>query len=250
MLPNDYNEIMLKSDKKREAMDHKAFEVKMRTYTIVYVEDDAAVREHITEFLRRYFKRVDACHSAEEGLRLYREHAPDILILDINLGGMSGIELASQIRQEDSKVRILISTAYTNKEFMLQAIELSLTRYLVKPITSDELVLALEKCWQELQVHDQVILGEGVSYFAKLGVLVREEVSVSLRHKEIVLLEYFIAHEGELVRYEQLAYEVWQEEVMSSDAIRSQIRNLRQKMGMDLFENISGLGYRFQRRSV
>lgn len=228
-------------------MNHKTFAKKMCRYSILYVEDDFEVRGHIVEFLQRYFKKVYACSSSEEGLTLYHNVQPDILLLDINLGGMSGIELASIIRQQDEKVRILISTAYTNKEFMLQAIELSLSRYLVKPVTSEELVKALEKCYVELEDEAVVELGEGYVYNRNLAVVLKENEQIVLRHKEVELLEYFLRHEGYTLRYEQLEEGVWANEVMTRDAIRSQIRNLRKKLTVEVIENVSGLGYKFQR---
>lgn len=226
-------------------MNHKAFAQKMNSYTILYVEDDAEVREHIAEFLRRYYRSVYESDSAEEGLKLYEKHQPDILLLDINLGGMSGVELATLIRQKDEKTRIVISTAYTNKEFMLEAIELGLTRYLVKPLTNEDLVKALEKCWDELVDKSITNLGEGYVYNAKIASIVHNNITVCLRNKEVEVLEYFIAHEGEVVRYEELEESLWGNEIMSRDAIRSQIRNLRKKLEIDLIKNVSGLGYRF-----
>jgi len=228
-------------------MNHKAFAKRMGCYTILYVEDDLEVRGHIVEFLQRYFKKVYACSSAEKGLSFYENYQPNILLLDINLGGMSGIELATLIRQQDKKVRIIVSTAYTNKEFMLQAIELSLTRYLVKPVTSEELVKALEKCWIELKDNASVKLGNGYEYNRDLAAIVNEKEQIALRHKEVELLEYFLRHEGYILRYEQLEEAVWENEVMTRDAIRSQIRNLRKKLKVDVIENVSGLGYKFQR---
>ena len=231
-------------------MNHKTFAKKMCRYSILYVEDDLEVRGHIVEFLQRYFKKVYACSSSEEGLTLYHNVQPDILLLDINLGGMSGIELASIIRQQDEKVRILISTAYTNKEFMLQAIELSLSRYLVKPVTSEELVKALEKCYDELEDEAVVELGEGYVYNRNLAVVLKENEQIVLRHKEVELLEYFLRHEGYTLRYEQLEEGVWANEVMTRDAIRSQIRNLRKKLTVGVIKNVSGLGYKFQRENA
>jgi len=228
-------------------MNHKTFAKKMSNYTLLYVEDDLEVRGHIVEFLKRYFKKVYESGSAEEGFEIYEKYQPNIVLLDINLGGMSGIELATLIRKDDQKVRILISTAYTNKEFMLQAIELSLTRYLVKPITSDELVKALEKCWFEIEDDVSIELGNGYSYNRNLAVILKENREIALRHKEVELLEYMIEYEGHMLRYEQLEEGVWKNEVMTLDAIRSQIRNLRKKLEVDVIENISGLGYKFQR---
>jgi len=218
----------------------------MQTYSILYVEDDHEIRHYITSFLKHYCKVIYSCDSAEEGLELYKKYQPDILLLDINLSGMSGVELATLIRQKDTKTRILISTAYTNKEFMLQAIELGLTRYLVKPMTNDDLVTALEKCWRELENKHNIHLGKGYIYNKHLTHIKYGNKEIPLRHKEVKLLELFLDHEGEVVRYEMLEQNIWRDEPMTRDAIRSQIRNIRQKISINIFENISGLGYRFK----
>lgn len=226
---------------------YASFSQKMGAYSVLYVEDDHAVRSYIVEFLRRYCKEVYECDSAEKARELYQKHKPDILLLDINLGGMSGIEFATIVRKENKEVRILMATAYTNKEFMLQAIELGLTRYLVKPLINDDLVQALEKCSDELETTHQIILAKNHIYNKNLAVVFKGEERIELRKKEIDLLEFFMAHEGEVLRYEILEQSIWQNEPMTRDAIRSQIRNIRKKLGLDLFENVSGVGYRFRR---
>ncbi|CAA6810263.1 MAG: DNA-binding response regulator [uncultured Sulfurovum sp.] len=222
----------------------------MSVYTLLYVEDDLAVRKQITEFLKRYYKEVYEASSAEEGLELYKRQKPHILLLDIHLGGMSGIELATLVRQKDKKTRILISTAYTNQEFMLEAIELDITRYLIKPMTSEELVKALEKCWQELDANTLVKLADGCFYNREKALLTHHQSPITLRHKEVEILEYFLAHEGKLVRYEMLEESIWEKDVMTRDAIRSQIRNIRKKLQLNLFKNVSGLGYKFTRQNI
>ena len=231
-------------------MNHKAFAQKMNAYSILYVEDDVEVRSYIVEFLRRYFKKVHECSSAEEGLTLYQQHQPHILLLDINLGGMSGVELATLIRKRDKKTRIVISTAYTNPEFLIEAVELGLTRYLVKPLTSEDLVKAFEKCWSEIEDERLIFLGTECFYNKERAVIINGTSEIYLRHKEVEVLEFFMAHEGKLIRYEVLEEAVWKNEPMSRDAIRSQIRNIRKKLELDLFENVSGLGYKFQRAKV
>ena len=233
-------------------MNHQSFSEKLNSYTLLYVEDDNEVRQYIASFLKRYCKKVYESSSAEEGLEFYKKYQPDILLLDINLGGMSGVELATLIRQKDLTTRIIISTAYTNPEFLIQAVELGLSRYLVKPLTNDDLVKALEKCTDELNLSSQatkksIVLSQESIYYQEKAQIVNNQEEVSLRHKEVEVLEFFIKHEGEVVRYEQLEDSIWLNEPMSRDAIRSQIRNLRKKLDVDLFENISGLGYRFKR---
>jgi len=231
-------------------MDHKAFAQKMKSYTVLYVEDDLEIRESITEFLNRYCKVVYACDSSEEGIELYYKFHPDILLLDINLPGMSGIDFASRVREVDKKTRILISTAYTDKTFMLRAIELELTRYLVKPVTSFELFSAFERCIEQLNPYESVRLGEGFVYSKAKSAVLKDDEVITLRKKEAELLEFFLSCEGEVIRYDILEDSIWSDSVMTRDAIRSQIRNIRKKVGIDLFENISGIGYKFQRKQV
>ncbi len=227
-------------------MDHQAFVNKMKLYTLLYIEDDLKIREYITEFLRRYCKKVYACESSEEGLENYKKIHPDILLLDINLPGRSGIEFATQIRKNDKKTRIIISTAYTNKEFMVQAIELELTRYLVKPVTNEELFSAFEKCLKELEKEHIVNLGDGYTYSKKTTSIIKDNNATLLRKKESEILEFFMKHQGEVLRYDMLENSIWNDEVMTRDAIRSQIRNIRKKIHVDCFENISGVGYKFE----
>lgn len=231
-------------------IDHQAFAKKMHTYTVLYVEDDVEVRHYISKFLQHYCKDIYESSSAEEGLALYKKHQPDILLLDINLGGMSGVELATIVRKYDKKTRIIISTAYTSKEFLLQAVELGLTRYLVKPLTNEDLVKAFEKCYDEREQENAILLSQSCLYNKEKAILIHGSQETELRHKEVTLLEYFLAHEGKVLRYEEIENNIWENEPMSRDAIRSQIRNIRKKLQIDLFENISGLGYRFNREKL
>ena len=227
-------------------MNHKAFAQKMSSYSILYVEDDSNVRRHIREFLLRYCPNVYSCDSSEEGLVLYKKYKPDILLLDINLPGMSGIDFATEVRKSDKQTRIIISTAYTNPEFTLRAVELRLCRYLVKPVTNDELISAFEKALNELRAKSHFELGEGYIYDRKTTSIIKEDSTILLRKKESEILEFFIEHEGEVLRYDMLENAIWSSGVMTRDAIRSQIRNIRKKIVVECLKNITGVGYRFE----
>ncbi len=226
-------------------MDHKKFAKIMSSYTVLYIEDNANVRNQINEFLRRYCKTVYSCESAEEGLSFYKKHRPNIILLDINLPGVSGIEFATHIRRNDSKTRIVMLTSHTDDEFMIKAVELALTRYLVKPATSEDLSNALTKCVNELTKNVIVSLGNGKTYNKQTLSIISDEKTVPLRKKEIEILEYFLSREGMVVRYEELEEDLWKDEAITRDAIRSQIRNIRQKLGDDYIRNIANVGYKF-----
>ncbi len=229
-------------------MDHYLFASKIKDLTLLYVEDDPKIQAYLAEFLRRYTSNLHLSQSAEEGMELYEKIHPDIILLDINLPGKSGIDFAKALRKYDCNTRIVILTAYTDKEFLLIAVELKLTRYLVKPVTSMELMEALGKAADEYSMikHSSLIdLGEGFQYDQESKMLYDgEQHTVTLRRKEMQLLEFFIAHAQRTLTYDALQYEVWPESIMTKDAIRAQIRNLRKKTHPGLIKNIAAIGYR------
>ncbi len=233
------------------SLHHQYLSTQMERLSILYIEDDLSVQKHILEFLQRYAKVVYTADNAEDGYQLFNRHHPDIIIMDINLPGMSGIELAEKIRAHDERVLIMMATAYTDKEFLLKAVELNLMRYLVKPITSDDLYDVFEKCIAMLgkrnEISNAVDLGEGYRYRRRSKELIHEGETIVLRKKEIDLLEFFLDRLNEVVTYEMLQTMIWSEGTMTQDAIRSQIKNLRQKIYPKLFANISGIGYKLQR---
>ena len=132
------------------------------------VEDEEGICENIAEYIRRLVKNVYIATDGNQGWDLYIEFKPDIIILDINMLNLNGIELAKKIRLNDKKSRILVTTAYTDKEYMLDAVELMLSRYLIKPFDTSDLLKALEKCVNELREirfkKKEFNLGGGIIY--------------------------------------------------------------------------------------
>jgi DNA-binding response OmpR family regulator len=222
---------------------------KLAKTTLLYVEDEDAIRMQITEFLNRYVGSLIDVSSAEEAMIQYNKQTPDIVLLDVNLPGKNGLVLADEIRRENRHVRIIVSTAYTDKDFLLQAVELGLTRYLVKPLTGSDLLEALEKAVDEIdreKGHENCIdLGFGYTYERDRKWVIHDGERIALRRKEMELLEYFINHSNQTISYETLEYGVWKDTPMSKDAIRAQIHNIRKKTHPDIIRNVTAIGYIF-----
>lgn len=232
-------------------MNHQLFASKIKNLIFLYIEDDIKIQAYLAEFLKRYTQKIYLSSNAEEGLELVKKISPDIILLDINLPGINGIEFVRQLRKSDQDTRIIISTAYTDKEFLLTAIELSITRYLVKPITGGDLVDAVSKAADEYKKicgDKDLNLGEGFTYNYESKALFYKNIIVTLRRKEMQLLEFFIANAKQILTYESLQYEVWQDSLMSKDAIRAQIRNLRKKSHKNIVTNITAIGYKLYQK--
>jgi len=120
-------------------------------HTILYVEDDYITRTNISTVLQKVCKKVLV---AEDGLEAYEQYCtnqPDIIITDIRMPKMDGIELVKKIRQINTEVPIIVMSAYSDKENLLEAIELNVSDYIIKPVTREILKQSVEKSLKKIE---------------------------------------------------------------------------------------------------
>ena len=118
------------------------------SFSLLLVEDDDMVNMAIRRILARRFPEA-TIHSAENGmigLELFKEHAPEIVITDINMPVMDGIEMAGKIRSINSETKFIVLTGYSDKNFLERFSEVGLADYMVKPVDFKKLFAAVEKC--------------------------------------------------------------------------------------------------------
>jgi CheY-like chemotaxis protein len=116
--------------------------VRLNEATLLLIEDHTESLELISELLEPYFRKVIPAESAEEGLRIYRKHGPDILVSDISLPGIDGVELAERIRSTDRKIPIFWLSAFNDEYLRQEASRLDIERIFAKPLTDMEEILA------------------------------------------------------------------------------------------------------------
>ncbi len=102
--------------------------------TILYVEDEDGVRRGFTKALGRYAKEVYEASNGEEGIALYKEHKPDIVVTDIKMPKMDGIAMSKAIKEINSNQAIIVTTAHSESNHLLEAIKLQLSGYILKPV--------------------------------------------------------------------------------------------------------------------
>ena len=119
-------------------------------FSILFVEDEKAIRDNYTQYLRMFFNEVYEADDGEKAYQLYNEKKPDIIILDLNIPKLNGLEILKKIRENDSTTKVIIITAHTDKKLLLEATTLQLTKYLVKPVNRKALKEALDLCINKL----------------------------------------------------------------------------------------------------
>ena len=108
----------------------------LKRLTLLYVEDDEIIRNELSQLLANFFSQVLVAKDGKEGLRTFLENQDtiDIILTDINMPLYNGIDMVKKIRNIDSKVSVIFATAYSDNEFLLEAIKLRVQEYIIKPI--------------------------------------------------------------------------------------------------------------------
>lgn len=218
----------------------------LKNFTILYVEDEDDVRRNAVEYLKRLCKEVLEAKDGKEALVIWKEHRPDIIITDINMPRLNGLDMAHYIRSQDHEVQIIIATAHTDTQYLMQAVELQLVKYLIKPITKEKLIAALQQSVALIEDKSKfsLPLSETCAYNAYSHTITCDDKEIKLTKNEQLFIDLLAHHSSRVVRYEEIENAIWPYEGMSQDAIRSLVRGLRKKVPEGAIDNISGSGYK------
>lgn len=125
----------------------------LRSLSVLYAEDDEGVQQQLAQFLRRRVGTLFLAANGKEGLEIFRREKPDIVVTDVAMPIMGGIEMAEAIKAENYDVPVILTTAYNEPDFFIKSIEIGIDKYVVKPVNPNALVEALLKSAQVLLKH-------------------------------------------------------------------------------------------------
>lgn len=122
----------------------------LRMLTALYVEDEEVVREELARFLLRRLKTVYTAKNGQEGLELYRQYKPDVVITDITMPIMDGLAMARAIKEADSEAPVIITSAHNEHDFFVESVELGIDGYVLKPLNAGVLLQSILKSAQAI----------------------------------------------------------------------------------------------------
>lgn len=215
-----------------------------KSLSILYAEDDLVIRESITRILNMFFKNVFVASDGNEALELYQNNKIDVLMLDYVMPNLDGYQTAKLIREFNKKIPIIIASAYTDKEKLLNAIELNLIKYLEKPILYDDLVKVFNSVVTHLEDNNLLFtkLTKDYYYFFTTKKIVTKEKEIILTKNEILFLELLLDKPNQLISKESIEENVFKESV-DENTLRNLVYRLRKKMECDIIVTIKDLGY-------
>jgi two-component system KDP operon response regulator KdpE len=220
---------------------------------VLVVDDDARLRKTLELNLRARGYTADLAASGEAALRLAATHRPDVVLLDLGLPGIDGIEVIAGIRGW-SNVPIVVLSGRETEAMKVRALDLGADDYLTKPFGMDELFARLRAATRRAALPDGeplLVTPDFTIDFAAKRVT-RDGETVRLTPRQWHIVEVLVRNKGRLVSYEQLLHEVWGPGYRTeTNYLRVFMTQIRQRLEPEpsqprYFVTEPGLGYRFE----
>ncbi len=176
----------------------------MPSHTLLYAEDDALIRENLLYILRDFFDEILIVNNGKEALEVYREKEPSAVLLDICMPEINGLEVAKQIRKADESVPIIMLTGHSDRERLLEAVELKLEAYLVKPVDYTQLNKTLTRTIERLNNDNIINLRPDMVWNSTDQLLTYKDRVIKLTKKEklaVDILAYIYPKERHLALF-------------------------------------------------
>lgn len=216
---------------------------------LLIVEDEKELCDTIAKSLRRSGYEADTCYDGREAAMLLEVERYDLVVLDLNLPQMDGMEVLRSLRKADGETKVLILSARSQIADKVEGLDAGANDYLAKPFHLDELEARIRSLTRRKFIqNDTCLLCGKLSFDTKSREALVEGKNVALTRKESGILEYLLLHQGRPVSQEELIDHVWDGSVdLFSNSIRVHISSLRKKLkaalGHDPIQNRVGIGY-------
>lgn len=215
---------------------------------IIYVEDDKAIQAQFSKTLKLICNNIYSFDNGNDAYKFFLENSVDIIISDVDLkDSISGLELSHLIREHNKTIPIIILSAYTDVEYLLESSKLKLIEYLVKPINFSKLTEVLLKAVEDLPDMKEekcITFANNYIYDINKKTIDTKQEIIRLTSHEIKLIEFLINNKSTPQSMENIKEYVWDDKFDVSDtAFKALIHKIRQKIGKESLKNISSVGY-------
>ncbi|MFQ5610128.1 MAG: response regulator [Woeseiaceae bacterium] len=212
---------------------------------ILFVEDDRSLAVGLCKALRNEGFVVNHVGSGKDALHVVAVESPDIVVLDLGLPDMDGLDVLRRLRQTGSSIPVLVLTARSSIDARVTGLDLGADDYLPKPFEISELLARLRVIERRLSnVQDHTIRLGAIELDTRSREVTRNGAVVDLARREYMLLKALLENVGRIQAREHLEGQLyaWGEEI-ASNALEVHVHHLRKKLGSEFIKTVRGVGY-------
>lgn len=211
---------------------------------ILLLEDEQMLSEAIAEYLLSSGHRVTLFYDGSEALETLKKETFDLLILDINVPGIDGLELLESLHLLKIRTPAIYISALVDIEGISRAYDLGCYDYLKKPFHLKELSLRIDKVMQSCTIpQNHLRLSKSYGYDASTSTLMCDNVTQPLSKRQLQIIDLLARNRGRVVDFDQFRSYVWDEEYVDNATIRAEVSRLKKSLKEDFIQNIRALGY-------
>jgi DNA-binding response OmpR family regulator len=211
---------------------------------ILLLEDERMLSEAIAEYLVALGHRVIPCYDGKDALAQVQSENFDLLILDINVPGIDGLDLLEQLHLLKIRPPAIYISALVDIEGISRAYDLGCFDYLKKPFHLKELSLRIDKVMQTCLIpQSHVRLSKSYAYDASTSTLLCDNVTQPLSKRQLQIIDLLSRNRGRVVDFDQFRTYIWDDEYVDNATIRAEVSRLKKSLKEDFIQNIRALGY-------
>ena len=228
----------------------------MGNLNLLYVEDDIEALEDVVFLLKSSFSKIYTARDGDEGLQSFKNNSIDVILLDINIPKINGLELAAKIRELNEDIPILFLSAHSETPKLLSAINLRAISYIIKPFNIDELKNSIYKAVKiankDKVISNKVLLNNSFYWDSFRTELYYKKESIYLTKNEILLIKNLYENRNTYLTAEELGEIIFEEKKVEINSIVQMLSRLKNKITKTtnnnsfFIENIYGQGYRIK----
>ena len=216
----------------------------LKNKTLLYVEDDIKLQQNILEIFGNFFDKILVASDGDEAYDIYIENQNriDIMITDINMPNTDGITLCKHIREFDKNLPIVIISAYTDTDYLLDSIDLNIITYITKPFTTKKVLSLMDKFLDYFKLTSHVLINNSVEFDYDSGTVLIDDNTIHLTQRETKFFK--LLSENAVVTYDMMYEYMWDyDKSPSQDAIKSFVKKFKKKLPANICQNKKGIGY-------
>lgn len=217
--------------------------VELKKLNILYVDDDEVLCSSTKNILSPLFNNVFIAENGEEAIEIFDNQKIHIVMMDVKMHNLSGIDVAKYMRDKDKNIPIFLVSSYTDVNELIEAIKLDLVDYIKKPFTFEKLLTTLFECLDKMQLKGNLkhILGENIFYDELSKKVFINNKDILLTKSEVKIIETLIKKRGQMVTYLEFINILDRE--LSESALKNIVYRLRSKLEGNSIKNLYNVGY-------
>lgn len=216
---------------------------------ILLLEDEWMLRSSVEEYLENFNHKVVGFGNGIKALKALKEEIFDLLILDINVPKMSGLELLNELNKLEIATPTVFISAILDIEEISKAFDLGACDYLKKPFHLKELSIRIDRIKKEQEIKSvhNMLLSQKYYYSKEKKILYYNNMPQVLTKKQLQILTLLTENIGMIVDFEKFRSYVWDDEPIDNSTIRAEISRFRKFLKEDFISNVKGMGYKIDK---